>query len=181
LLGKRLVGGSISRSYYPGSYARVRAYAGDKKGTAINKIAATGGDITDVWMHAAGHIKTVAVKPGKDELKLPVGGALRGSIVRAGVAPATFVMQPTGDITKMQAQMGIFDSAIIAAADPGTGTFSGTALDPTEQYVGSIKDIAVGKGTTISNTLIVTKKPIKKLAKLPIDPSTQVIIDGVVQ
>ncbi len=181
LLNKRLVGGAISCRYYPGMFARVRAYAGDKKSTSITKIAASGGDITDVWIHAAGHIKSVAVKPGKDELKLPVGGALRGSIVRAGVAPATLVMQPTGDIAKVQATMGIFDSALIAAADPGTGTFVGTALDPTEQYVGSIKDIAVGKGATISNSLIVTKKPIKKLVKLPIDPSTQVIVDGVVQ
>jgi len=180
-LDKMVYGGHISGAYYPGQFARIRAYGVDKKGVSVNSISTKGGHITNVWIHGLGHIKKVAAKVGKDELKQPVGGSLQNSIVRAGVDPDSFAMQAEGDVMSVQVSDSIEYSALVGAADPGTGGFDGTAVDPTEQYNGSVNKIKIGKDGIIYESLIVTKEPIKKIEKLNIDPTTKVIVDGVIE
>ena len=180
---KLYYGGNITHECYPGGYGRIKAYDVAKKDVSINGISAKGGDISNVWIHAKGHIKKVSTKSGKDELKMPVGGSINGSIIRAGVNPDNFSeINSLGDVVKVQVSESINGSAIIPAADPGDGNFEGTAIDPTEIYIGNLINLKHGKKTgDIYDSLLISAEPIKKIDKLTIDPTTEVIIDGVVQ
>ncbi|NLF40463.1 hypothetical protein GX586_13545, partial [bacterium] len=174
-------GGDIGGKYYPGGYGQIRAFGADRKGVSIKKVSAAGGDLSNLWMRGVGSIGGAAAKGGKDEFRMPVGGGMHSVLVRAGVNPSNDVMQAAGDVGKVQVSASIYGSSIIGAADPGTGTFEGIIIDPTEQYVGSVKKIKHGKGGGVANSLIVSKEAISGIEKVNVEPDTVVIIDGVVQ
>lgn len=174
----RTHGGDISGHYYPGGYGHVRAFGVDTKGASVASVACAGGNISNAWIRALGHIMKVAVKVGKDENKLPIGGSLVRSIVRAGVEPLTSAAQTTGDVVSVKAADSIVKSSIVGAATPGVNGFEGTAVDPTEDYFGSIKKLAHGANGGIVASLIVSRQGIKNLGALTRDTNTVIIING---
>lgn len=177
----RTHGGDISGHYYPGGYGHVRAFGADSKGASIASVACAGGNISNAWLRALGHIMKVALKRGKDENKLPIGGSLARSIVRAGVQPVTSAAQAAGDVVSVKAADSIVKSSIVGAATPGVNGFEGTAVDPTEAYFGSVKKLAHGANGGIVESLIVSRDAIKNLTAVTRDTNTVVIINGVVQ
>ncbi|MCX7846473.1 MAG: hypothetical protein N2595_00355 [bacterium] len=176
----RTHGGDLSGHYYPGGYGQVRAFGFDAKGASIGSVSCAGGNLTNVWIRASGHIGKVALKPGTDENKVPIGGSLIRSIVRAGVNPATGGVLPAGDVVSVKAGNSIVKSALVGAADAGTGGFDGTTIDPTEAYFGSVKKLAHGPTGGIFDSLIVSREPLKNLGTLTRDTNTVVIINGIV-
>ena len=177
----RTHGGDVSGQYYPGGHGQVRAFGVDAKGASIASVACAGGNISNAWIRGLGHIMKVALKLGKDENKVPMGGSLVRSMVRAGVQLETSAPQAAGDVGSVKAADSIVKSSIVAAADPGVNGFEGTDADPTEAYFGSIKKIAYGAEGRVVDSLIVSREAMKNLGALKRDTNTVVIINGKVK
>lgn len=175
----RVIGGDLSGKYYPGDFGRIRATSADpKKLSSIGTVSLKGGDIADAAVYGKGHISKISVKEGKDENKLPIGGYITNSAIRAGV-DAAGVVSTYGDVAGVTVSRSIEWSSILGAAYPGTkGYFTGTTTDPTELYYGSVKSIKYGKESRVFESLVVSSNAIKKLV---VDPTTTVIINGQVQ
>jgi len=177
----RMIGGDISGRYYPGLLGRIRGLGMDpKKGTSISSVTIKGGTMRDTLLYCKGHVGKVSVKSGVNELKVPVGGSITTSLVRAGYDTASGTICTTGNISSVAVSFSIENSSLIAAADSnGKNTFQGTAIDPGEKYYGSIKSIKYGKLGIIDQCLIVSSNAIKKL--VADTTNNTVIINGVVQ